>query len=173
MMRRDLFPTANRDLRNQAANREFAPRDPFTALQSEMMRFFDDLRRGAGDASLAELGGVGSRDAPQLDIQEDANNVHVTAELPGMSEDDVELTYHDGVLRIAGEKRQEQEDQDDQRQVHVTERSYGRFEREIPLNRAIDEENIAAQFKDGVLRIALPKREEGQQGRRIEVQREA
>ncbi len=169
-VRRNLFPMANSDLHNRAANRNLAERDPFTALQSEMMRFFDDLRRGVNDpAPQLGLGAV----APRLDIQEDDQNLYVVAELPGMTENDVELTYNEGVLRIAGEKRAEHGDSDDDRQVHVTERSYGRFERQIPLNRSINEDQINAAFKDGVLTVTLPKAEEEQQGRRIEVQRAA
>ena len=170
VVRRSLFPVANSDLHNRAANRDLAARDPFTALQSEMMRFFDDLRRGVEDPSTQLGPGVM---APRVDVQEDNANLYVVAELPGMSENDVELTYNDGVLRIAGEKRAEHEDSDEDRQIHVTERSYGRFERQIPLNRAINEEQINASFKDGVLTVTLPKAEEDQQGRRIEVQRAA
>ncbi|MBK5942963.1 MAG: Hsp20/alpha crystallin family protein [Halorhodospira halophila] len=169
--RRNLFPVANSDLHNRAANRDLAARDPFTALQSEMMRFFDDLRRGVEDP-LAQIGP--DMTAPRIDVQEDSSNLYVVAELPGMTENDVELTYNDGVLRIAGEKRVEHTDSgESDRQVHVTERSYGRFERQIPLSRAINEEQINASFRDGVLTITLPKAEEGQQGRRIEVQRAA
>lgn len=172
MMRRDLFPVTGTGMQDRAANRDVMARDPFTALQSEMMRFFDDLRRGVGDAPLDHLAESGLS-APQIDVQEDNNAVYIAAELPGMAENDIEVTYHDGVLRLAGEKSQEREDRDEQRQVHLTERSYGRFERRIPLNRSIDEENITARFENGVLKIRLPKSETGQQGRRIEVQRAA
>ncbi|MCG5548202.1 Hsp20/alpha crystallin family protein [Halorhodospira halochloris] len=170
MVRRNLSPVTRADLHNRAANRDMTARDPFTALQSEMMRFFDDLRRGAGDPS-AEIGPRVM--APSVEVQEDDNNLYVVAELPGMTENDVELTFSDGILRIAGEKRAEHEDKDEGRQVHITERSYGRFERQIPLNRAIDEDNVNASFKDGVLTVTMPKAEEEQQARRIEVQRAA
>lgn len=169
MVRRSLFPVTGGDLHTRAANRETMPRDPFSALQTEMMRFFDDLRRGVeAPAGMGVAPGIA---APQIDVQEDSDNLYVQAELPGLKENDVELTFNDGVLRIAGEKHSEQEQGD--RQVHLTERAYGRFERQIPLNRAIDEEQIQAEFRNGVLTVTLPKAEEAQQGRRIEVQRAA
>lgn len=169
MVRRNLFPVAGTDLGNRTG-RNVAARDPFTALQTEMNRLFDDLWQGLG-AGAPAAGAGGALAAPQIDLQEDDENLYVVAELPGMSEDDVELTYNDGVLRIAGEKKAEHEDQD--RQVHVTERAYGRFERQIPLHRAVNEEQISAAFKDGVLTVTLPKSEAEGQARRIEVQRAA
>ncbi len=170
MVRRSLFPATDVGPQGRATNRDVMARDPFSALQTEMMRLFDDLRRGGLEAPASAAMGAGIA-APQVDVQEDDSNLYVSAELPGMTEDDVEVTYNDGVLRIAGEKRAEHEDQG--RQVHVTERAYGRFERQIPLNRAINDEQINAEFRNGVLTVTLPKAQEAEQARRIEVQRAA
>ncbi|WP_200342803.1 Hsp20/alpha crystallin family protein [Rhodovibrio sodomensis] len=166
-MRRTLFPVTNTDLTNQTG-RNVPFRDPFAALQTEMNRLFDDVWNGFGPpASNAE----GVIAAPRVDLKEDDSNWYITAELPGMSEDDVEVTYDDGVLRIAGEKKQEHEDQG--RNVHVTERAYGRFERQLPLGHGVKEEQIDASFKDGVLTITAPKAAEKEQTKRISVKRAA
>ena len=149
-------------------NRDVAYRDPFAALQTEMNRLLDDAWSGFGnptanvDSPLA---------APRIEVNEDGDNFYVTAELPGMSEDDVDVTYDDGVLRIAGEKKRD--NTDERRDVHVTERAYGRFERQLPLGHGVKEDRIDAKFKDGVLAITAPKTVETQTARKIDVKRAA
>ena len=166
-MRRSLFPVANTGLQNRSG-RDIAARDPFVALQTEMNRLFDDLWQGGGTPAATVQQAIAG---PRVDVQEDDTNLYVTAELPGLSEEDVEVTYDDGVLRIAGEKKSETEDRN--RRVHVTERAYGRFERQLPLGRQVHEDNIDASFKDGVLTITLPKAEQREQAKRINVKRAA
>ena len=178
-MRRTLFPATNTDLANRTG-RNLAARDPFTALQTEMNRLFDDVWSGFGAPAanpaanpvanpVANMEGVIA--APRIDLKEDDNNWYITAELPGLSEDDVEVTYDDGVLRIAGEKKQESED--NSRNVHVTERAYGRFERQLPLGHGVKDDQIDAAFKDGVLTITAPKAAEKEQTKKINVKRAA
>ncbi|SDG41642.1 heat shock protein Hsp20 [Limimonas halophila] len=163
-MRRSLFPVAGQ----RVAPSDVATRDPFTALQRELNRAFDDVWRDMGvpGTQLAETIGT-----PSVDVSEDDTNVNVKAELPGLSEEDVDVTFADGVLRIAGEKTQEKEDQDENRQFYVSERAYGRFERQIPIGREVDEDNIDAAFKNGVLTVTLPKKAKGDGARKISVKR--
>lgn len=165
-MRRTLFPVTNTGLQNRDANRDVFRRDPFAALQTEMNRLFDDVWSGFTPANLEQ-----AIAAPRVDVHEDGAHLYVTAELPGLSEDDVDVTYDDGILRIAGEKKYETENED--RQAHVTERAYGRFERQIPLGRDVNEEQIDASFKDGVLKIALPKAQQSEKTKKINVKRAA
>jgi HSP20 family protein len=173
-MRRTLFPVANTGLQTRTG-RDIASHDPFTALQTEMNRLFDDMWQGFGmPAALGDTPAANVQNViagPRVDVQEDDTSLYVTAELPGMTEDDIEVSYDDGVLRISGEKKAETEDKG--RQVHVTERAYGRFERQLPLGRQVKEDNIDASFKDGVLTITLPKAEEREQTKKINVKRAA
>lgn len=112
--------------------------------------------------------------APQVDFYEDDDNLYITAEFPGMSERDVEVTYDvcDGVLRLAGEKRSEAErgalTVHGQLQHHVSERAYGHFERHVPLHRHVNEQRISASFEHCVLTVTLPKVKQPHETRRVE-----
>jgi len=110
--------------------------------------------------------------APAINVREDDEKVVVEAELPGVRADDVDISVENGMLTIAGEKRADQDNKDEN--WHIVERRYGRFERSFTLARAVDVENIHASFDDGVLRIELPKREEAKPRRiRVDVARNA
>ncbi|HEX6374237.1 MAG TPA: Hsp20/alpha crystallin family protein [Allosphingosinicella sp.] len=91
--------------------------------------------------------------------------IRITAEVPGMKEQDVELLVEDGVLALRGEKKSETEGKD----RGYSERHYGRFEWRIALPSGIDEENAKAAFRDGVLTVTLPKSAEAERGRRIPI----
>jgi HSP20 family protein len=93
--------------------------------------------------------------APPVDVTEADGSLVVTAELPGMKKEDVEVDLTDGVLTIRGEKKEESERKDGG--VHVTERSYGAFRRAFTLPGPVDEAQVQAEFKDGVLRVTLPR----------------
>jgi len=102
---------------------------------------------------------------PKVDVSEDKNEVTVRAEVPGMSEKEIDLTWHDGVLRIRGEKRSEREEKKKNR--YYSECSYGSFVRDIPLGDAVDWQGANAKYKNGVLTVKLPKRESS--GKAIEI----
>jgi len=92
----------------------------------------------------------------------------VTAELPGMAESDVEVKLANGNLSIRGEKREEQEEKDKER--YVSERSYGAFHRLFRLPDDVDADGIEAEFRNGVLKVTLPKSPEaGKKERKIDV----
>jgi HSP20 family protein len=103
---------------------------------------------------------------PALDIRETDDRFEVTADLPGVSSDDVEVTFEDATLMIRGE-REFSRNQDEGR-YHRIERSYGSFARSVRLPRVADSERIEASFDDGVLTVLVPKREEAKP-RTIEV----
>jgi HSP20 family protein len=95
---------------------------------------------------------------PSVDVHENDTAITLRAELPGLSQDDVELTLDKGRLTIQGEKRLEKEDTDgDYRRI---ESSYGSFYRSFPLPETVDADNIEARFEKGVLYVTLPKAEE-------------
>lgn len=144
--------------------REVAPgEDPFTALTREMDRLFEEMTRSFGLPRTAE-GEVVL--VPRVDVKETENAVVVQAELPGVSEQDVEVEFADGVLTIRGEKKQEREEKD--KGYYVMERRYGTFMRRIAVPIEVDEDRIEAEFDRGVLTVTLPKKPETQP-RKIQV----
>ncbi|MGE0027728.1 MAG: Hsp20/alpha crystallin family protein [Thermoleophilia bacterium] len=96
-----------------------------------------------------------TRWAPTADVIESEDAIVITAELPGVKDEDVEITVHDGMLRIAGERRLQEEVTDDH--AYRLERSYGAFERRFPLPPGVKEEDITAGIAYGVLKITIPK----------------
>ena len=112
--------------------------------------------------------------APRVDVAEDEKAVTLTAELPGVNEKDIDVSLVGDQLTIKGEKRSEHEEKKDVEGhvVHRTERSYGAFQRTITLPYQIDPNQVSADFKDGVLRITLPKPPDAiaqKEGQKIEV----
>jgi HSP20 family protein len=135
----------------------------FGPLHREIDRLFDDFARGIGP-----LGGTALM--PSMDVVETDKEIEITAELPGLEQNDVEISLVDDVLTIRGEKKAETEKKD--KNYHVTERSYGVFYRALQLPPGIDPGNIRATMSNGVLKITIPKpaRSEAQ---KIEVRNEA
>jgi HSP20 family protein len=103
--------------------------------------------------------------SPRVDIAENDKEYRISAELPGMSENDVDVTISDDRLRITGEKRSEHEE-GKEGDVYVMERSYGSFERSFPVPDAADADKATAEFKNGVLTITLPKKPEARKATR-------
>lgn len=95
--------------------------------------------------------------APPVDITEDDKEYLVKAELPEVKKEDVRVTVESGVLSIAGERQVEKEEKD--KKYHRVERAYGRFERSFTLPEGADGTKITAEFKEGVLKVHLPKTE--------------
>ncbi len=149
----DLIPWRN--------NRGLGQRlqDPFNTLQQEMNRLFDSFW-GAGESRLPQGAGMGFH-FPTLDVRETDKGYRVTAELPGLSEDDVEIHLRDNNLIISGEKKAEHEEKDENR--FYSERSFGRFQRAIPFPVEIDPNKVEAKFEKGVLTVELPKNAKAQE----------
>ncbi len=92
---------------------------------------------------------------PALDIAENEDSVTVTAEVPGMKSEDIDVTLERGVLTIKGEKKFEDERKEEN--FHRIERSYGAFQRVVQLPTDVDEDKVTANYKDGVLTLSMPK----------------
>ena len=131
-------------------------------LHRQMNRLFDDLFDQDGESGFYARAGIA---APAMDIHQDDKQVEITAELPGVKEEDIDITIDDGVLTLRGEKKSTRED----KESGYRERSYGSFERRLTLPSNIDEDNCSADFKDGVLTITLPKSEDKARGRKIQL----
>lgn len=97
--------------------------------------------------------------SPVTDVRENEDGLNVIVELPGMSSEDVTVSVENGVLSIAGEKKQENEEGDADGNYHLVERRYGKFERTFRLPRSVDSDSVKAKFEDGLLTIDLPKSE--------------
>lgn len=144
-----------------------SPREFFSASPLDLMRrFSDEMDRffGGGREGQAVW-------APNIEVREKDNNLVISAELPGLSKDDVKIEATDQGLVIHGERKREEEQRE--RGFYRSERSYGRFYRLIPLPEDARLENAKAQFNNGVLEITIPV-EEGQRKRReIPIEAEA
>ena len=127
---------------------------PFLALHHEIDRVFDDFRRGAPWAGFGIPNG-GARFAPLMDVFETDKAIEIDAELPGMTEKDIDVAVVDNVLTVKGEKRAEKEEKDTY--YHMVERSYGAFTRSLMLPFDVDASKVEAKFDKGVLKITLPK----------------
>jgi len=140
---RDLVPwnRAERDRDSQSLH-------PVASLHRDVNRLFEEAFRGFGESSL-----FGGRGWPSMDVEETDKEYRVSAELPGLDEKDVEVLLHDGVLTLRGEKKMESED----RNRSYSERFYGRFERQVSLDRDVDEGTVKATFKKGILTVTVPK----------------
>jgi HSP20 family protein len=127
-------------------------RDPVHAFQRDVNRLFDEF---FGGFDLAPFGEQWEAYSPRVDVVESEKEVKVTAELPGMVAQDVDLQLSHGVLTISGEKKREKEERG-KNYTHV-ERSYGAFRRSVPLPGEVDSDKVEATFKRGVLTVTLPK----------------
>ncbi len=152
---------AIRDLIPWSRNQELAPTrsyDPFMTLHREMNRLFDDVFRGFGGTALSPLM-EGQFRWPKIELSETDKALTITAELPGMTEKDVQIDVAGGVLTIRGEKKAERGDEG----RYFSGRTYGVFERRIPLE-DVEEDEAEASFKNGVLTVSLPKSENPRAG---------
>ena len=104
---------------------------------------------------------------PSVDISEDKKEVRVRAEIPGMTDKDISLTWHEGVLTIRGEKKAEKEEK--KKDHYYRECSYGSFFREIPLGKSVDWKKSTARYKNGVLTVSLPKTGETQKAIEVKI----
>lgn len=132
--------------------------DPFRELRSIQ----DRVSRAFGTPGRRERDEEMSLGAwlPPVDISEDKDKITLTAELPGFTENQVQLDMEGNVLTIRGERKFEEEKAGDGRNYHRVERAYGQFVRSFTLPTNVDRENIQARFRNGLLEIDLPKREE-------------
>ncbi|MGF1475265.1 MAG: Hsp20/alpha crystallin family protein [Geminicoccaceae bacterium] len=126
----------------------------FRALQEEMDRMFHAF--SMPQMSWAQRGdGSGGALGLRVDIGESEGEIEVSADLPGVADEDLSVTLEDDLLRIRAEKKSEAERTD--KDWRVTERSYGLFERTIRVPAGIDPKKVNARFENGVLKVTLPK----------------
>ena len=128
----------------------WSPLNRLESLREEMNRLLDGSLAGfAGNVGL--FGGW----SPTVDVFQDKENVYVKAELPGMKKEEIEITFQEGMLTIAGERKQESEVREGE--SFRSERFFGKFHRSMSMPTKVDVEKIKAAYKDGILTVELPK----------------
>ena len=158
------------ETRPQTALARSQPRDftdqliePFTQLRNEVDRLFEGFPLRMPSLNFRRF----ALAVPAIDMSETKKAYKITAELPGLDPDEVEVTVDQGVLRISGEKKEVREEEE--LGYRLSERSYGAFERHVTLPTAADPEKIAAKFKNGLLTITVGKDGAKQNVRKISV----
>ena len=140
---------------------------PLSTLKDDVDRAFQSAFRGwPGFGSLSEwdpfkdmepmFGRLASRRLPHTDVEESGKSYVVSMELAGVGEEDLDLTITENMMTVKGEKKSEREEKE--KDYHLTERSYGRFERSFRLPDEVNADKAKAEFKNGVLKVTLPKR---------------
>jgi HSP20 family protein len=164
MQIKDLIPWARSDKAPETKDREA---NPIAALQEDMNRIFDNFWNQTG-RPFNGVGALWNGTTPRSDVIETDDGLEVTVELPGMAQNDVEVTLTDDMLTVKGEKKIEH--QEKKKGYFVSERSYGAFHRSIPLPVGVDTAKAEAIFKNGVLTVKLPQSPEAKaKTKRIEV----
>ena len=135
------------------------PLRELNSLQSEMNRLFNTAFDGSS-------GPVSRRWVPAMDLVESGDHFVLRADLPGMSEEDIEIELEDGTLTVSGERKAEHEERGEG--FHRVERSFGAFSRSLSLPKGVDADAVAASFDRGVLEIRIPK-PEARKPRRISI----
>jgi HSP20 family protein len=130
------------------------PARELNSLQSEMNRLFNTFF----DTPTATPGDSGRRWIPAMDLVETDEHFVIRADLPGLSDEDVNVELEDNVLTVSGERKAEREDRKEG--YYRVERAYGRFQRSLTLPEGVDAEKIEASFDKGVLEVRIPKPEE-------------
>ena len=133
---------------------------PFLNLQRQVNRMFD--------SALDDVPATLSGKSMTLDVKEDEVAYHVMTELPGLTKEDIDLSYDEGLLTIRGKKEVERDEKEGT--WHITERSSGCFIRQLRMPTPVDSEKIEAKIEKGVLTVTLPKEaEEKSQAKKITV----
>lgn len=157
---RDLIPWGRQNQTTAPALIGERDWSPLASFRREVDRLFDDMFRAP---VVGGLGGGMVTSWPTIEVKDDDREVVITAEVPGMDQNDVELLVDNGMLTIRGEKKGERDERG------YSERWYGRFERQIPLPSSVEEDKCTADFRDGLLTVHLPKSEERESRKRIPI----
>ncbi len=143
----------------------YAPRSTF-ASWPELGLFSNRLSRVFGNAWDTPEPTVAW--IPAVNVEEAADELLLTAELPGMREEDINVDIENNILTIRGEKREAREEGDEEQRYHVWERRYGSFQRAFTLPSSVQADAIQAEFDAGILTVRMPKAPEAK-SRTIEI----
>ncbi len=132
---------------------------PISSFRREMDRLFDNFLQTPAFSRSGDFGSL-SANWPSIDVTDRGDELIVVAEVPGLTDKDVDLFVDNGILTIHGEKKSQQEERG------YSERFFGQFERQIPLPASVDEQRCRADFHDGLLTIHLPKSREAEEAKK-------
>ncbi|HET9136765.1 MAG TPA: Hsp20/alpha crystallin family protein [Candidatus Kapabacteria bacterium] len=132
---------------------KYDPWRSFENMENQMQRFFNNFGSGWLPATTFEMDSY----LPKVDSSEDDKNIYFSAELPGLTKDDVKITLSDGILTISGKKERKEEKKE--KNYHRVERSFGEFTRQFELPKGYNQKQIEAKFNNGVLEVTIPKNE--------------
>jgi HSP20 family protein len=136
---------------------KFKPTHELSHVEKKLKKFFEDFDSPFfGDWGIKSFGS--SAFTPRVDVTEDKENLYVKAEIPGVEKNEIRINIVGDVLTISGEKKSEQKDES--KNYYRVERNYGAFSRSFTLPAEVVVDKIAADYKDGILNITLPKTEE-------------
>lgn len=140
--------------------------DVFSVMRDEFDRMFERFERGWPGPLMR--GVATATMVPDLDVHDDGKQLTIEADLPGLDDKDVSVTFANGVLSIKGERKFEREEK--KTGYVMSERSYGSFERSLRLPDEIDDSRLEAHFEKGVLKIVAPRKPDSiKSERRIEI----
>ena len=128
---------------------KYSPYKEFQNMNTNLLRYFDDFptfRRSFSDNF-----------SPRMDVTENENGIMIHAEVPGVDKKDINISLKDSVLTISGEKKKEEVEKDTN--YYRSERVYGSFKRSFELPENVDAEKVSANYKNGILKIELSKKE--------------
>ncbi|MEA3189306.1 MAG: hypothetical protein QOD99_3136 [Chthoniobacter sp.] len=131
----------------------WTPFDRLSSVRDDLNRLFDFSFPGSQRDA-----GLFSGWTPALDVHQDKDNVFVKCELPGFKKEEIDISLHDGMLTISGERKRETEQKEGE--SFRTERFFGKFHRSVSLPTAVNSGAVKAGYKDGILTVTLPKAEE-------------
>jgi HSP20 family protein len=141
----------------------WSPRREIDRIFDDFYRDFRDLTQGITWPSGALMAGA----LPAIDLYEEKDKYVVKAEVPGFEKEDIHISITDNTLQLRGEVKQQEEKED--RNYYYSERSYESFTRDIPLPSAVNQDQIKANFKNGILTIEMPKSKEAA-GKEIKIE---
>ena len=130
-------------------NPTLSPWRELEEVSNRLARMFDE--------SPVSTGGYGGNWIPRVNVVDTKDELLLSAELPGMTQDDISIELENNVLTISGEKNEQRTEGDEERRYHLWERRYGSFQRSFTLPRTVSAEDIHATFENGILTIRMPK----------------
>ncbi|WP_254515783.1 Hsp20/alpha crystallin family protein [Novosphingobium sp. G106] len=149
----DIFSTGRQPMRSAS----LLPPHPFGWLRGEIDRLFDDFGSSGPPRGIINLPSIDTM-RPVADMKDEGGSYRLAMELPGIKQDAINIEYHDGVLTVSGEKKEETESK--REGCILSERRFGSFRRQLALPSDVDAEGISATFSDGVLTLTLKKSED-------------
>ena len=167
MQEEDRLPMGGSREEKEVREMALSPFRGFYDMQGEMNRMFDEMFGNLARGSRRQLNG-NTEWAPSVDVVTKDGDVVVRAELPGVRQEDVDITFHNGVLTISGVRKAEEEKEG--AGYYVRERRYGSFRRSLALPEGTDESKIHARFEHGVLEVTVEGAAAVQEPKRIQIE---